>query len=175
MIKILAAQFSRSMLASAYLFSLFCAPAYAAPGAAPKIDFILIEKAKRQLTLFSKSKAVKTYRVVLGASPDGDKTQQGDNKTPEGRYKIDRKNPASQFVRSLGISYPSANDIASAKKRGVKPGGDIMIHGTPDYIEPLYTLGVFPDWTAGCIALPTAQMLEVYDMVPLGTPIEIKP
>ncbi|HAH11591.1 MAG TPA: hypothetical protein DCL54_15765 [Alphaproteobacteria bacterium] len=147
----------------------------AAAAAAPKIDFILVEKADRAMTLFAQGKPYKTYRIVLGGNPIGDKVRQGDDRTPEGRYTIDRKIPNSEFTRGLGISYPNEQDRAEAKRRGVKPGGDIVIHGTPAYIEPLYTLGAFPDWTRGCIALPTAQMLEVYDLVPVGTPIEIKP
>lgn len=151
----------------------FVRPGAAAPGI--QADYILVEKAARRLTLMHKGEVIRTYRIVLGGNPIGDKASQGDDRTPEGRYVIDRKNPKSQFYLSLGISYPDASDRAEAKRRGVKPGGDIMIHGTPDYIEPLYTVGVFPDWTRGCIALPNKEMEEVFKLVSIGTAIEIKP
>jgi murein L,D-transpeptidase YafK len=147
--------------------------AYADPP--PQADFILVDKSDRQMTLYQKGKVLRSYRIVLGGNPEGHKQQQGDSRTPEGRYTIDRKIPNSQFTRGLGISYPNAEDRARAKARGVDPGGAIVIHGSPDYIEPLYTVGGYVDWTNGCVALPTAQMREVYDMVPVGTPIEIRP
>jgi murein L,D-transpeptidase YafK len=149
---------------------------YAAARPAPlQADFILVDKSDRQMTLYAKGKSLKFYRIVLGGNPEGHKRQQGDSRTPEGRYTIDRKIPNSQFTRGLGISYPNEKDRADARRRGVDPGGAIVIHGSPDYIEPLYTVGGYVDWTDGCVALPTAQMREVYDMVPVGTPIEIRP
>ena len=147
----------------------------APPAVSPRIDFILIDKSDRQLTLYASGRAVRTIRIVLGGNPIGPKTQQGDSRTPEGRYTIDRKIPNSTFTRGLGISYPNAQDKARARKLHLDPGGSIVIHGTPEYIEPLYTIGSYQDWTNGCVAMPTAQMREVYDMVPLGTPIEIRP
>lgn len=153
--------------------ALFVNPGAAAPD--PQADFILVEKAARRLTLMHEGQAIRTYRIVLGGNPIGDKVNQGDDRTPEGRYVIDRKNPKSQFYLSLGVSYPDAADKADARRRGVKPGGDIFIHGTPDYIEPLYTVGVFPDWTRGCIALPNKDMEEVFKLVSTGTAIEIRP
>lgn len=148
-----------------------------AQAAAPPLqaDFILVDKSDRQMTLYQKGKVLKAYRIVLGGNPDGHKQRQGDSRTPEGRYTIDRKIPNSRFTRGLGISYPNAQDRARAKARGVDPGGAIVIHGSPDHIEPLYTVGAYVDWTDGCVALPTAQMREVYDSVPVGTPIEIRP
>jgi murein L,D-transpeptidase YafK len=150
-------------------------PAMAAGAPPPQADFILVDKSDRQMTLFAKGQVLNSYRIVLGGNPEGHKQQQGDSRTPEGRYTIDRKIPNSKFTRGLGISYPNAQDRARAKARGVDPGGAIVIHGSPDYIEPLYTVGGYVDWTDGCVALPTAQMREVYDMVPVGTPIEIRP
>jgi murein L,D-transpeptidase YafK len=138
-------------------------------------DFILVDKSDRQMTLFADGRALKTYRIVLGGNPIGHKQRQGDSRTPEGRYVIDRKIPNSQFTRGLGISYPNEADRAAARRAGVDPGGAIVIHGSPDYIEPLYTIGGYVDWTDGCIALPTHQMREVYARVPVGTPIEIRP
>lgn len=149
------------------------APSSAATPTRP--DFILVEKAKRKLTLYSGKKVVKTYRIVLGGNPVGDKEEEGDSKTPEGRYAIDAKNPNSSFHKSLHISYPDKRDRASARKRGVPPGGAIMIHGSPDYLSTLYATGVYPDWTAGCIAVSNKEIEEIFKLVRIGTPIQIKP
>jgi len=143
--------------------------------AKPQADLILVQKSKRVLTLYAGKKAIKTYRIVLGGKPTGDKEQEGDSRTPEGRYTIDAKNPKSSFHLSLHISYPSKQDRASARQRGVSPGGAIMIHGTPDYIAALYAAGVYPDWTAGCIAVSNAEIEEIFKLVRIGTPIVIKP
>jgi murein L,D-transpeptidase YafK len=143
---------------------------------APKpADLIVVDKAKRELTLFAKKKKLKTYRIVLGGNPVGDKEKEGDSRTPEGHYTIDAKNPNSSFHKSLHISYPDRKDRAEARRRGVSPGGAIMIHGTPEYIAALYTTGIFPDWTAGCIAVTNDEMDEIYRNVRIGTKIVIKP
>jgi len=74
---------------------------------------------------------LKSYRIDLGFAPEGDKKFEGDGRTPEGEYIIDRRNPESRFYLSLGISYPSEEDIAEARALGRDPGGDIFIHGGP--------------------------------------------
>lgn len=143
---------------------------------APKrADLIVVDKGKRELTLWSKKKKLKTYRIVLGGNPVGDKEKEGDLRTPEGRYTIDAKNPNSSFYKSLHISYPDKTDRVQARRQGVSPGGAIMIHGTPDYIAALYATGIFPDWTAGCIAVSNDEIDEIFRRVPVGTPIVIKP
>ena len=113
--------------------------------------------------------------MVLGGNPVGDKEEEGDSRTPEGRYVIDAKNPASAFHKSLHISYPDRSDRAAARRRGVSPGGAIMIHGSPDYLAVLYATGVFPDWTAGCVAVSNADMDTIFAGVRVGTPVLIKP
>ena len=113
---------------------------------------------------------LKTYDFELGFAPTGHKTFEGDGKTPEGRYYIDRKNPNSQFYLSLGISYPNAQDRAKAAALGKSPGGDIFIHGTPAFS----TFGQ-DDWTWGCIAVSNHEMRRIYSMVEIGTPITIYP
>jgi murein L,D-transpeptidase YafK len=150
-----------------------------APQAAtqPKImaDLIVVEKAKRSMTLYAAKKPIKTYRIVLGGNPVGDKEHEGDSRTPEGRYIIDAKNPKSSFYLSLHISYPDRKDRAEARRKRVSPGGAIMIHGSPDYLSALYATGVYPDWTAGCIAVSNAEIEEIYAVVRIGTKIVIKP
>src|SRR5215831_3658002 len=94
-------------------------------------DQIVILKSARTMTLLHQGKVLKTYKVALGHEPRGAKTERGDNKTPEGMYTINSRNPHSQFHLALHISYPNQADRARAKRLGVNPGGDIMIHGLP--------------------------------------------
>lgn len=148
---------------------------FAAANASVQADRIVILKAKRTMFLYQGDKLLKTYRVALGGKPEGPKTQQGDHKTPEGVYKIDGKNSKSLYHLSLHISYPNEQDRAQARKRGVNPGGDIMIHGLPDQYAYLGALHRQHDWTEGCIAVTNAEIEEIWKLVPIGTSVEIKP
>jgi len=138
-----------------------------------QIDHILIEKAARRMTVFRDGEAMRSYKIALGFAPDGDKTQQGDGKTPEGVFTVNRRNPQSKFHLSLGLDYPLPDDIARASAAGVNPGGDIFIHGQPNGFERLATLSY--DWTAGCIAVSDAEIEELWRVVQTGTTVEIKP
>src|SRR5262249_23683024 len=115
------------------------------------------------------------YKVALGTQSIGPKTRQGDHKTPEGAYIIDRRNPHSQFYRALHISYPNAADRERARKSGVAAGGDIMIHGLPNGYGRLGSAHRLKDWTDGCIAVTNQEMDEIWRLVPDGTKIEILP
>jgi lipoprotein-anchoring transpeptidase ErfK/SrfK len=103
------------------------------------------------------------------ATPSVPKRMEGDGRTPEGPYWIDRRNPNSSYHLSLGISYPRPEDLAFAEAIGVRPGGDIFIHGTPPEMKNRR------DWTAGCIAVRNREMEDVYAMVREGTPVFIYP
>ena len=121
------------------------------------------------MLLLSGESVVRSYRVALGRDPLGHKQQEGDGRTPEGTYTIDRRNPKSKYHLSLRISYPNEADRARAESAGVSPGGDIMIHGLkPGVPHP-------EDWTQGCIAVTNAEMEEVWEMVADGTAVEINP
>lgn len=152
---------------------LACAPAWALtpPAMAPaaqRADRIVVDKAQRRMQLFQKNTVIRTYSILLGDAPSGHKRQQGDERTPEGDYRISGRNPNSRFHLSLRVSYPNEADRKQARARGVDPGGDIMIHGgTP--------AGYRRDWTDGCIALTNQQIEEVWSLVPTGTPIRINP
>ena len=136
--------------------------------AAERVDEILVDKSERRMTLLRDGRIVKSYLILLGDAPIGRKRQQGDERTPEGRYRITFRNDKSRFHLSLRVSYPNEADRRQARARGVDPGGDIMIHGgTPP--------GYSRDWTDGCIALSDAQIEEVWRLVPVGTPITILP
>jgi murein L,D-transpeptidase YafK len=151
-----------------------------AAGAVPqaqeaKADQVLVLKKERTLTLLARGQVIRTYKVALGGSPVGAKQQQGDRKTPEGHYVLDRRNPKSQFYKSIHISYPNETDRRRAEERGVAPGGDIMIHGLPNGYGALGASHRLHDWTDGCIAVTDSEIDEIWKLVPDGTPIEIQP
>ncbi len=143
--------------------------------ALPIAEFLVVFKSKRRLGLYravdGKPELLRSYDVDLGFAPHGDKDEMGDGRTPEGTYFIDRRNENSAFHLSLGISYPNTIDFAEARARGEDPGGDIFIHGGPTRLRHRLKR----DWTAGCIAVSNAEIEEIWDMVPLGTVIVIRP
>ena len=121
------------------------------------------------------SEVLKTYSVALGTVPVGAKEKQGDHKTPEGNYVIDARNSHSRFHLALHISYPRAEDKARARKLGVSPGGDIMIHGLESRFAFLGALHRQTDWTDGCIAVTNPEIEEIWQLAPVGTTVEIRP
>lgn len=148
---------------------------FAMPAAAQAIDFVLVEKAERRLSLMSDGKRIRSYRIALGDAPVGHKRQEGDERTPEGRYVLDWRNEKSSFHKSIHVSYPDADDRAAATKAGVDPGGMIMIHGQPNGVGWWSWLLQRFDWTDGCIAVTDQEMDEIWTMVKNGTAIEIRP
>ena len=139
------------------------------------IDRILVEKSARKLSIYRAGEKLKTYRVALGRNPTGAKQQEGDQKTPEGVYKIDNRNPRSNFHLALHISYPSAEDTARAAARRFSAGYDIMVHGLPNGRGWLGAFHRRKDWTAGCIALTDEEIEELWRVTPDDSPIEIFP
>ena len=115
------------------------------------------------------------YPVRLGLNPHGPKMREGDFRTPEGKYRLVRRNPQSDFFLSIQVSYPSAEDAAVAKEHGVEPGGAIMIHGQPNMPRKPADFYASKDWTDGCIALSNSDMVDVWLRTGVGIPIEIKP
>lgn len=140
-----------------------------------KIDYIIVKKSDRQLLAYSKFKLVKTYQISLGDSPVGHKEYEGDEKTPEGIYIINAKNPHSGYHKNLGISYPNSKDVAYAKLLGRPAGGDIKIHGIRNKFGFIGKFQRFSDWTNGCMALTNSEVDELYTTVKIGTKIEIRP
>lgn len=138
-----------------------------------RIDYILIEKSKRRLIAHRKGQQVLQYSIALGFAPIGDKSREGDGKTPEGLFKINRRNSNSSFHLSLGIDYPRPEDIARAEALGLNPGGDIFIHGQPNRLGNHLMLP--GDWTAGCIAISNSEMVALWRLADLGTVVEIRP
>lgn len=137
------------------------------------VERIVIEKAARRMQLFQDGKPVRTYQIALGFTPAGDKARQGDGKTPEGEFTIDRRNAKSAFHLSLGLDYPKPKDRNRATEAGYSPGGDIFIHGQPNALPDGFKLK--GDWTAGCIAVTNREIQEIWAVTPIGTKVEIRP
>lgn len=138
-------------------------------------DSIVLDKSARKLSMYDHGRLVKSYVVALGRNPVGDKVRRGDGRTPEGLYRINGRNPGSKYHLSLRVSYPSADDRALAARRGVSPGGDIMLHGLPKEFATVGALHREQDWTEGCVALTNEEIEEIWRAVPDGAWIHIKP
>ena len=138
-------------------------------------DRIVVEKSARRLTLFRNGRALKRYPVALGGVPVGPKEFEGDQKTPEGIYRIDFHKPDSDYHLALHISYPEQHDIDRAAPSGVSAGSDIMIHGLPNGRGWIGRFHRRSDWTAGCVAVTDFEIEEIYRAVADGTDIELRP
>jgi murein L,D-transpeptidase YafK len=147
----------------------------AAEGNVTKADQVIVDKSTRTLTLLSHGKVLRTYKVALGGVPLGAKEREGDHKTPEGHYILDRRNSKSRYYKSIHVSYPSEQDKQKAAERGVLAGGDIMVHGLPNGFGWLGATHRERDWTDGCVAVTDKEMDEIWELVADGTPIEIRP
>jgi murein L,D-transpeptidase YafK len=167
------------MVRALLLFSLACIPGWAADKTtappAKKADRIVVEKSARTMKLMLGSEVLKTYKVALSGEPVGAKEREGDHRVPEGEYVIDSKNSHSRFHLALHISYPNAADRERARKLGVKPGGNIEIHGLGSRYAWVGSLQRQVDWTDGCVAVTNAEIDEIWPLVPVGTPLEIRP
>ena len=135
-----------------------------------RVDRVVVAKSRREMLLLSGESVLRRYRIALGRNPVGPKTREGDGRTPEGRYSIDRRNPRSKYHLSLHISYPNAEDRERAQREGVDPGCDIMIHGQPNG----ETTAREGDWTQGCIAVTNEEIEEIWELVADGTAVEIR-
>lgn len=158
-----------ALLAAAYITGNQALPADA------HADHVVVMKSQRILNLMRNGQLLKSYRISLGGDPVGPKAREGDHKTPEGKYILDRRNPKSRYYRSLHISYPDAKDRAHAAGLGVSPGGDVFVHGLPNNFGWLKDTHLAMDWTDGCIAVTDQEMDEIWRAVADGTPIDIKP
>lgn len=143
--------------------------------ATQKADRIVVHKADRRLELMRGNKVLRSYPIALGRHPVGKKLTEGDGKTPEGTYFIDRRNMESEYHLSLHISYPDEFDRKRAAALRVSPGGNILIHGEPNILNAEGKKRLFKDWTAGCIALSNSNVDELWRLVDDGIAIDIYP
>lgn len=137
-------------------------------------DKVVVIKNEKLLLLLHNGEVLKSYKVSVGRKP-GRRVRSGDNRTPEGIYVIDRRNPKSSYYKSLHISYPNAFDVRIARQLGVSPGGEVAIHGLPSGFEDLGASHAELNWTRGCIAVSNEEMDEIWELVADGTPVKIVP
>ncbi|QSX31400.1 L,D-transpeptidase family protein [Shewanella cyperi] len=140
-----------------------------------KADLVVVNKSEYTLKLFAKGKLLKQFHIAMGDNPTGHKLKEGDQRTPQGRYRLDYKKVNSAFYRAIHISYPNEEDLLRAKALGLKPGGQIMIHGQNPNSELSPEEAQLYNWTNGCIALTNPEMDELWQVIDEGTPIEIWP
>jgi murein L,D-transpeptidase YafK len=141
----------------------------------PLVDRVVVRKGERRLLLMHGGNIVRSYHVALGLNPIGQKERSGDFRTPEGTYRLDRRNARSDYFLSIKVSYPNEADLKRAHSRHWDTGGSIMIHGLPNYLkhQPEYYLA--HDWTDGCIAVSNADMTEIWMLTPDDVQIDILP
>ncbi|MGH8252199.1 MAG: L,D-transpeptidase family protein [Steroidobacteraceae bacterium] len=139
------------------------------------VDRIVVHKNGRKMELFREGELIASYRVSLGLVPGGHKQREGDFRTPEGSYRLTRRNAKSEFFLAVQVSYPEPIDIVLARKNGWQPGGSIMVHGLPNVPKYSRERYLNTDWTDGCIALSNEDMLDFWLLTGQGTPIEIRP
>ncbi len=150
-------------------------PVAAHTGEFPVADKVVIEKSARKLHLLQDGEPFRSFEIALGIRPIGDKTREGDFRTPEGDYVLDTRNQDSDYFLAIHVSYPNEIDRREANQLGVNPGGAIMIHGQPN--EPTRSEAYYrtQDWTNGCIAVSNSDMIDIWLMTSENTPIEIRP
>lgn len=141
----------------------------------PLVDRVIVRKGERRLLLMHGGNIVRSYHVALGLNPVGQKERSGDFRTPEGTYRLERRNPRSDYFLSIKVSYPSAADLKHARARHWDSGGSIMIHGLPNYPKHDPEFYQTHDWTDGCIAVSNADMVEIWMLTPDDVPIDILP
>ena len=142
-----------------------------------KADKVVVKKSERKLQLIQDGAVLREYKIALGDRPKGHKMREGDERTPEGDYILDWRNPNSRFHKSIHVSYPNTRDVRFARFLGASPGGMIMIHGQPNHIRSEKVKAEYKrrDWTDGCIAVQNHEMDEIWSTVRNGTPIKILP
>lgn len=164
-----------SGLAALALIGLALAGPAAGGGSETMPDRIVVLKSERKLVLYAGETVLRSMDIGLGLMPEGPKQREGDYRTPEGRYFIEEKKSDSDFFLALRISYPNAEDVAHARSLGVDPGGEIMIHGLPNTPRRAEASYRGTDWTDGCIAVSNSDMIDLWRLISVSTPIEIHP
>jgi murein L,D-transpeptidase YafK len=150
-------------------------PAFEPSSKLPTADRVVVRKGARRMDLLTGDRVLRSYRIALGLSPTGHKERSGDFRTPEGTYRLARRNARSDFFLSIQVSYPNEADLANAKRNGWEAGGSIMIHGLPNTLKHPPEYYQTRDWTDGCIAVTNSDMVEIWMLTNSNTPIDILP
>jgi len=144
-------------------------------GEFPVAEKVIVDKSDRKLHLVRDGEPFRSFDIALGIRPIGDKQHEGDFKTPEGLYRLDTRNPNSEYFLSIHVSYPNGQDIREARSQGLDPGSAIMIHGQPNVPTRSEAYYRTQNWTNGCIAVSNSDMIDIWLMTDSDTPIEIRP
>ncbi len=116
--------------------------------------YIRVFKQEKELEIWGKDAQTKSfvllkkYPICKTSGKLSPKRKSGDEQVPEGFYKIDRFNPQSSFLLSLGLNYPNKSDRILGDT--ARLGGDIFIHGDCKSI--------------GCMAMTDELIKEIYVM-----------
>jgi murein L,D-transpeptidase YafK len=157
------------------LVALAVGSASASPLGLPHADRVIVYKGERRLDLLRGSEILRSFRIALGLAPEGHKIREGDFRTPEGLYSLVDRKSDSDFFLAIRISYPNEEDVRRARISHLPAGGQVFIHGQPN--SPHHSLEYYRrmDWTNGCIAVSNSDMIDIWLMTGLNTPIEIRP
>lgn len=141
---------------------------------------IVVDKSSYELHVYDAKGWYATYPVVFGNRSLDDKKMEGDRKTPEGTFHIASKKYHNKWSRFMALDYPTQQDLQKfqeRKRRGeipanASPGGAIGIHGTWPHED--FVVDRYNNWTNGCISLKREDVEELYNYIPVGTPITIR-
>jgi murein L,D-transpeptidase YafK len=165
-------------------FCLTPSPAVRAPvdtaSPTPNPYRVVIDKSDYELTLYEDGEWVARYPVVFGSADQGDKRMEGDRRTPEGVFRITYKKPHREWGCFLLLDYPNAESVSRFQRRkksgdipgSARIGGGIGIHGTRPNEE--YAVDRYINWTEGCISLKYSEVFELFELLPVGTVVEIR-
>lgn len=142
---------------------------------------VKVFKSDYKLEVWDAKKALRSYKIVLGGNPLGQKLMEGDRKTPEGYFKVRSLYPHTKWSKFIWFDYPneqSALNHAQAKADGTIPanasiGGEVGIHGVPEDMDSWVEEGA--NWTLGCVSLTNADVNDLYSVLQPGTEITIFP
>lgn len=176
----------RTLLTIGGLLALLVMLGLRAQGTPPlsRVDRLVVDKSERTLVAYDANREVARHRIAIGFGGAGPKRFEGDGRTPEGTYRIDRRHVSRDFHRFLHVSYPNADDREryrelvragevplDAEGAPVGIGGAIGVHGTGGH-----------DWvsvgmrsTLGCVMVDDDEAAALYDAVIDGAVIEIRP
>jgi murein L,D-transpeptidase YafK len=148
-----------------------------------EIDRLEVFKGANRMDAYAGETLLKSYEVAIGSGGAGPKRWEGDSRTPEGRYRIDRRHRSEQFYRFLHMSYPNEVDrrrYVRLRREGVVPrgagiGSAIGVHGQPQGVAGMFAGMLGLEWTAGCIAVSDEESEELYRAVRHNAVIEIHP
>jgi murein DD-endopeptidase MepM/ murein hydrolase activator NlpD len=164
-------------------------------------SLIIASKKDYRLLYCREGKVVEDLPIALSQSPLGPKTEDGDNRTPEGEYRIIQKAEGpfdgkwGKFLgaRWMRINYPNAHDarealdagsiskreceaIIAANAAGKMPAADSNLGGG------VGIHGWASDWpdgqhnlTWGCLSLRDADLKTLYGLAAKGTVVIISP